>query len=86
MPKKKSLTQTISSAKNFDLDKFKEKKLLSGNIKFKPQDWIPFSPALQEVLSVPGVPVGHVTLLRGHSDTGKTTALLELAVSAQKMG
>jgi hypothetical protein len=28
----------------------------------------------------------HFTLLRGHSDTGKTTALLEAAVSAQKMG
>jgi len=86
MARKKSLTQTVSSAKSFDLNKFKEKKLLSGNIKFKPQEWIPFSPALQEVLSVPGVPHGHVTLLRGHSDTGKTTALLELAVNAQKMG
>lgn len=30
--------------------------------------------------------MGHITLLRGHSDTGKTTALIEAAVSAQKMG
>jgi len=30
--------------------------------------------------------MGHITLLRGHSDTGKTTALLEAAVAAQKMG
>jgi hypothetical protein len=30
--------------------------------------------------------MGHITLLRGHSNTGKTTALLELAISAQKMG
>ena len=29
---------------------------------------------------------GQITLLRGHSDTGKTTALLEAAVSAQKRG
>ena len=28
--------------------------------------------------------MGHIVLLRGHSDTGKTTALLEAAVSAQK--
>ena len=32
------------------------------------------------------IPMGHISLLRGHSDTGKTTALLEAAVSAQKMG
>jgi hypothetical protein len=30
--------------------------------------------------------MGHITLLRGHSDTGKTTALLEAAVSAQQKG
>ncbi len=30
--------------------------------------------------------MGHITLLRGHSDTGKTTALLEAAIAAQKMG
>jgi hypothetical protein len=30
--------------------------------------------------------MGHINLLRGHSDTGKTTALLEAAVSCQKMG
>lgn len=35
---------------------------------------------------MPGIPTGHITLLRGHSDTGKTTALLEAAVSAQKLG
>jgi len=30
--------------------------------------------------------MGHITLLRGHSDTGKTTLLLEAAVNAQKQG
>jgi RecA/RadA recombinase len=30
--------------------------------------------------------MGHITLLRGHSDTGKTTLLLEAAVNAQKAG
>ena len=28
--------------------------------------------------------MGHIVLLRGHSDTGKTTAMIEAAVSAQK--
>ena len=70
---------------NFDLEKFKEKKLLSANSKFKSQKWIPFSPAIQEALSIPGVPMGHITISRGGSDTGKTTLLIETAVAAQKM-
>ena len=30
--------------------------------------------------------MGHIVLLRGHSDTGKTTALIKTAVDAQKKG
>jgi len=71
---------------SFDLNKFKEKKLLSSNVKFKDQKWIPLSKAFQDVTSVPGIPQGHIVLLRGHSDTGKTTAMLEAAVAAQKIG
>ena len=83
-----SLTAAVSSElrSKFDLNKFKEKKMLSANTKFKEQKWIPLSPAFQEITSVPGIPAGHIVLLRGHSDTGKTTAMIEAAVSAQKMG
>lgn len=86
--KSTSLTAAVSSQlkSNFDLDKFKEKKSLNSQVKFKEQKWIPFSKALQDSISIPGAPVGHITLLRGHSNTGKTTALLELAINAQKMG
>jgi hypothetical protein len=71
----------------FSLDKFKAAKGLgSSNNSFKDQEWIPLSPAWQEMVSLPGIPHGHITLLRGHSDSGKTTALLEVAVNAQKMG
>lgn len=70
----------------FDIEKFKSSKHLSNNSKYKEQTWIPVSPALREIISLPGVPQGHVTLLRGHSDTGKTTALLEIAINAQKKG
>lgn len=70
----------------FSLGKFKKKKGLdSTSVKFKKQEWIPLSKAFQDILSIPGIPTGHITLLRGHSDTGKTTALLEAAVSTQKM-
>jgi len=83
---KKTLGEAVSKEiqSNFNLDAFKTKKGLKSNIKFKDQDWIPISTAFQEVTSIPGIPMGHIVLLRGHSDTGKTTALLEAAVSAQK--
>jgi hypothetical protein len=92
MAKKKSTAEAASagiksSSKNFDLKKFKKSKYLAGaSVKFKPQSWIPASDALQDILSLPGIPHGHVTLIRGHSDTGKTTQLLEIAVEAQKKG
>ena len=86
--KSESLTAAVSAElkSKFDLDKFKSKKMINSSVKFKPQSWIPLSPAFQEVTSVPGIPTGHIVLLRGHSDTGKTTALIEAAVNAQKMG
>ena len=87
--KKASLGGDISKSVKgtFSLDKFKAAKGLgSTNNSFKEQEWIPLSPAWQEMVSLPGIPHGHITLLRGHSDTGKTTALLEVAVNTQKMG
>ena len=89
MPRvKKSLSEAVSKEikSKFDLSSFKEKKGLKQNVKFKEQTWIPLSQAFQDVTSIPGIPMGHIVLLRGHSDTGKTTALLETAVSAQKRG
>ena len=88
MPRKKSLSEAASSEikSKFNLEGFKNKKGLTSKAKFKEQTWIPLSDAYQEITSVPGIPQGHIVLLRGHSDTGKTTALLEAAVSAQKRG
>jgi hypothetical protein len=84
----KSLTAAVSAEikSNFDLGNFKNKKGLTGSVKFKAQQWIPLSPAFQSVTSVPGIPTGHICLLRGHSDTGKTTALIEAAIACQKSG
>jgi hypothetical protein len=87
---KKNLNDAASSAiksshgKPFDLDNFKKSKYLSESSKFKAQQWIPFSPAVQDALSIKGIPMGHVTIARGGSDTGKTTLLIEAAVSAQQ--
>ena len=88
MAKSKSLSEVVSTSinKSFDLSAFKKSKFLDQSVKFKPQRWIPLSDAFQDVISLPGIPIGHISLLRGHSDTGKTTAMLETAVAAQKMG
>ena len=85
---KDSLMEAVSKElkSNFDLNKFKEKKSLGGNVKFKEQAWIPFSSAMQEALSIPGIAMGHINIVRGASNTGKTTTSIEAAVSAQKMG
>ncbi len=89
MPRgRKSLSAAVDKElkSSFNLKSFKNKKGLASNVKFKEQDWLPLSQAFQDVTSIPGIPIGHIVLLRGHSDTGKTTALLEAAVSAQKRG
>ena len=84
--KTKSLSAAVSKEiqSKFSLADFKNKKGLDKNVKFKDQEWLPLSKAFQDVTSIPGVPMGHIVLLRGHSDTGKTTAMIEAAVSAQK--
>jgi hypothetical protein len=87
MAVKKTAPKTASEIikGGFSLDNFKKNKGFSNSsVKFKEQDWIKVSDAFTEVTSLKGIPMGHITLLRGHSDTGKTTLLLEAAVEAQK--
>jgi hypothetical protein len=68
------------------LNKFKKSHNLSNNSVFKPQEWIPVSPAFSKAVGLPGLPKGHITLLIGLSDTGKSTTLFEAAAGAQKQG
>ncbi len=88
---KKSVKGAVTSAldrkpRAFDLEKFKKSKNLTEGIKFKKQEWIPLSPAFNKAISLPGIPKGHITIIRGHSDTGKTTAMVEAAIACQKQG
>lgn len=84
-----TLTDNIKNALKpggFDLESFKKSKYLNQSVKYKEQTWIPVSEAVQKATSIPGIAIGHINLIRGHSDTGKTTLLLETAINAQKMG
>lgn len=80
MPSKKP-----TKKKSFSINNFRE-KIGIPNVPDKPTEWIPLSPALHEQTGIVGIPNGYVTTFRGFSNTGKSTALYEAAVSAQKMG
>ncbi len=85
--KTESLSGSIGKAVTgtFSLDKFKKgKNLGQSSSNFKPQAWINFTEPVKEMLEMPGIPKGHITLVRGHSNTGKTTLLIEAAIEAQK--
>lgn len=72
--------------KAFNLDDF----LKSENILTEPKDkelsWIPLSKAWHDALKLPGFPRGYVSLIRGYTNTGKSTAFYEAIVGAQKIG
>ena len=68
------------------LSKFKKAHNLGVNAGFKDQTWLPLSQAFNNVIKLPGLPKGQITLLRGLSDTGKSTALWEAAVESQRQG
>jgi RecA/RadA recombinase len=89
MEEKKSAKSGVTAALSkksgpFNLDNFKKSKNLTEGIKFKKQEWLPLSPAFNNAIGLPGIPKGHITVIRGHSDTGKTTAMIEAAIAAQK--
>jgi len=90
MSEKKNIKGAVGDAlkkgMSFNLENFKKSKNLTEGVSFKKQEWIPLSPAFQNAISLPGIPHGHVITFRGHSDTGKTTAMIEAAVNVQKMG
>lgn len=81
----KNATATTIKKKFASLSDYKKKNNLN-NTKFKPQEWLELSPAFQEATGVKGLPSSGVTLVRGHSDSGKSTAIIEAAISAQKKG
>jgi len=80
-PEKKQIEK-----KAFDAESF----LLSEGLNTEPEDkelsWIPLSKAWHDAIKLPGFPRGYVSLVRGFSNTGKSTAFYEAIVGAQKIG
>lgn len=80
-PEKKKIDK-----KPFDLDSFLETEGMNSEPKDKELTWVPLSKAWHDALKLPGFPRGYVSLVRGYSNTGKSTAFYEAIAGAQKIG
>ena len=72
-------------AKKFDLAKYKE-SVKASDTPLKKDKYVVVDEALQEVVGLPGLPMGHITQIFGPSDSGKSTLGFHAAVQAQKDG
>jgi hypothetical protein len=72
--------------KAFDLDAFLEGEGLVSEPNDKEISWVPLSKAWHDALKLPGFPRGFVSLVRGYSNTGKSTAFYEAIAGAQRIG
>lgn len=62
------------------------KKKVETVTAYKEDRYIPFSYAVKDALRIEGLPMGCVHQIVGHSNSGKSTWLFEVATSAQKIG
>jgi|TARA_R110000744_G_scaffold240980_2_gene358313 hypothetical protein len=62
------------------------KNKFSKKANFKPERFFDLGKAFLDATGLPGPAMGHLQMFLGHSDTGKTTALIKTAVDAQKKG
>lgn len=62
------------------------KKKYSKEAEYKPDRFFDLGDAFLEACGLPGPAIGHINMFLGHSDTGKTTAMIKTAVDAQKKG
>jgi len=56
----------------------------SSKMTYKPDRFLDLGDAFLDATGLPGPAIGHMNMLLGHSDTGKTTALLGAAADAIK--
>lgn len=60
------------------------KSKFSEKASFKPDRFFDLGDVFLDASGVPGPAMGHLNMFLGHSDTGKTTALIKTAIDAQK--
>jgi hypothetical protein len=62
------------------------KKKYSQEAAFKPERFFDLGEAFLDACGLPGPAMGHLNMLLGHTDTGKTTALIKTAIDCQRKG
>lgn len=72
-------------AKKYSLKDFKESISITP-AEYKKDLYVQLDPCLQEVLKLPGLPLGHIVQAYGKSDTGKTSLMFHAAAQAQAQG
>lgn len=77
---------TSTEKKAFDKSAIKAKLGLVNTVKEKELTWIPLKKAFHDALKIPGFPRGYVSMIRGYSNTGKSTAFYEGIAGAQAIG
>jgi hypothetical protein len=76
------MAKTPLKKKSSDFSSIRKK--FSSSDKYKEQKYFDLGEAFQKATGLPGPAMGQINMLLGHSDTGKTTALIKTAVDAQK--
>jgi hypothetical protein len=70
--------------KEFDIDALVSEE--SANTEYKPQEYYHCGEAFLEATGLPGPAIGHLNMFIGHSDSGKTAAMIKAIIAAQKRG
>jgi RecA/RadA recombinase len=68
--------------KEFDLEKYEEASEPTEEIIYKPLQYVNMPKCFQEAIGLPGFALGHVSMIYGLSDSGKTDVLLKAAREA----
>ena len=72
-------------AKKFSMSAYKKTIKVTDAV-YKKEKFVVLDEALQEVLKLPGLPLGRITYDYGLSDSGKTTLLFHAAAKCQEQG
>ena len=72
--------------KEYNFEDFKKSQGIKPSVKDKELSWIPLSKSWHDAIKLPGFPRGYVSIVRGYTNTGKSTAFYEAIAGAQKIG
>lgn len=71
----------------FDIsDYVKQQQETRPEVEYKPDEYVNVHPVIQKAIKMPGFPLGHMSMIYGLSDSGKTSLLLSAVKSCQEQG